>query len=168
MNAQKRDSQDICFVENGQYAKVIENFSGKSYPSGDFVNLSGEVLGRHKGVIHYTVGQRKGLGLALPRPMYVVDKRINDNRVVLGYEEDLYSTSLFAKDVNFISFDTPPESFRAETKVRYSQNTHSATVFVLKDGRVKVEFDTPVRAITRGQAVVFYDGDYVIGGGTIE
>ena len=168
VNAQKRDSQDICFVENGQYAKVIEDFSKKSYPSGDFVNLSGEVLGRHKGVIHYTVGQRKGLGLALPRPMYVVDKRMSDNRVVLGYEEDLYSTTLFAKDVNFISFDTPPESFRAETKVRYSQNTHSATVFVLEDGRVKVEFDTPVRAITRGQAVVFYDGDYVIGGGTIE
>lgn len=167
-NAQKRDSQDICFVENGEYAKVIEKYSDKKFPEGDFVDLSGKVLGRHKGIINYTTGQRKGLGLSLPHPMYVFDKKLDENKVVLAKEEDLYSTSLFAKDLNWIMFDTPPSTFRAEIKVRYSQNTHIGTVTPLEDNRVKVEFDTPVRAITRGQAVVFYQGDYVIGGGTIE
>lgn len=168
VNAQKRDSQDICFVENGEYVKVIEAVTKKNYPEGDFVDLSGKVLGRHKGIIRYTIGQRKGLGLSLPCPMYVVDKRLSENKVVLAKEEDLYSKTLFAKDLNWIMFDTPPTTFRAEIKVRYSQNTHIGTVTPLEDNRVKVEFDTPVRAITRGQAVVFYQGDYVIGGGTIE
>ena len=168
VNAQKRDSQDICFVENGEYVKVIEAVTKKNYPEGDFVDLSGKVLGRHKGIIRYTIGQRKGLGLSLPCPMYVIDKRLSENKVVLAKEEDLYSKTLFAKDLNWIMFDTPPSSFRAEIKVRYSQNTHIGTVTPLENNRVKVEFDTPVRAITRGQAVVFYQGDYVIGGGTIE
>ncbi len=167
-NAQKRESQDICFVENGEYVKVIEAVTKKNYPEGDFVDLSGKVLGRHKGIIRYTIGQRKGLGLSLPCPMYVIDKRLSENKVVLAKEEDLYSKTLFAKDLNWIMFDTPPTTFRAEIKVRYSQNTHIGTVTPLENNRVKVEFDTPVRAITRGQAVVFYQGDYVIGGGTIE
>ncbi len=168
VNAKRRDSQDICFVPEGNYVSVIEKYSDKSYPDGDFVDLNGKVLGRHRGVIRYTIGQRKGLGLSLPQPMYVVDKRICDNKVVLGLSKDLMSNQLYARDVNFIMFDTPPESFRCKAKVRYSQNEFDATVFVLDNGRVHVKFDEAVRAITRGQAVVFYDGDYVIGGATIE
>ena len=167
VNAKRRDSQDICFVPNGDYVSVIEAYSQKRYPEGDFVDLNGKVLGRHRGVIRYTIGQRKGLGLALPAPMYVLEKRISDNKVVLGFNEDLHSKTLVAEDLNWIMFDTPPKSFRAKIKVRYSQNEHDGTVTCLENGRVKVEFDTPVRAITKGQAVVFYDGDYVIGGGTI-
>ncbi len=167
VNAKRRDSQDICFVPDKDYVSVIESYSQKKYPEGDFVDLAGKVLGRHRGVIRYTIGQRKGLGLALPAPMYVVEKRISDNKVVLGFDEDLRQSTLVADDLNWIMFDTPPQSFRAKVKVRYSQSEHDGTVTPIEGGRVKVEFDTPVRAITKGQAVVFYDGDYVIGGGTI-
>ena len=167
VNAKKRDSQDICFVPDGDYAGVIEKYTGKTYPYGNFVDLEGNVLGEHKGIIRYTIGQRKGLGLALPEPLYVCEKRLDKNEVVLGRNDNLFSGSLDIDNVNWIVFDNPPEKFRANVKIRYSQTEQPATVTVIGDAEAHIEFDEPQRAVTRGQAAVMYDGDVVIGGGTI-
>jgi len=168
VNAKKKDSQDICFVPDGDYAAFIKEHFGKSFPDGDFVDRDDNILGRHKGIIHYTVGQRKGLGLSLPCPMYVMEKNVEDNKVILGYNEDLFSDMLTATDVNLIAVDNIREPMRVTAKVRYSHREEPATAVLLRDGRLSVKFDTPVRAITRGQSVVLYDGDVVIGGGIIE
>ena len=167
INANKKDSQDICFVPDGDYAKFIEEYSGKSYPDGDFVDQAGNVLGTHKGIIRYTVGQRKGLGLSLPAPMYVMKKDTEKNQVVLCSNEELFSSSLYAENFNWIAYDNPTEKIRVKAKIRYNQKEEDATVTPLADGRVFVEFDKPQRAIAKGQAVVLYDGDIVVGGGTI-
>ena len=167
-NARKPDSQDICFVPDGDYAAFIERTTGKTYPEGNFVDEQGNVLGRHRGIIHYTIGQRRGLGIAAETPLYV--KRIDPerNEVVLCRDEALYSRALTAKELNWMAFDTPPDSFRASAKIRYRHAEQPCTVKVLPGGRVAVEFDEPQRAATPGQAVVFYDGDTVLGGGVIE
>ena len=167
-NARKPDSQDICFVPDGDYAAFIERTTGKTYPEGNFVDEQGNVLGRHRGIIHYTVGQRRGLGIAAETPLYV--KRIDPerNEVVLCRDEALYSRALTAKELNWMAFETPPESFRASAKIRYRHTEQPCTVTALPGGRVAVEFDEPQRAATPGQAVVFYDGDTVLGGGVIE
>ena len=167
INARKHDSQDICFVPDGNYAKFIEQHACKTYPEGDFVDVCGNVLGRHKGIIRYTIGQRKGLGLALKEPMYVMDVDIGKNQVVLGRNEDLFSKRLVADDVNLISIDHIDAPIRVKAKVRYRHTEAPATVNPLPDGRIEVIFDEPQRAITKGQAVVLYDGDIVVGGGTI-
>lgn len=168
VNANKGDSQDICFIPDGDYAQFILQNTSKTYPDGDFVDENGNVLGRHRGIIRYTTGQRKGLGLALPQPMYVCNKDLEKNQVVLGLSDSLFTDELFAKNLNWMYFATPPKSFSCSAKVRYSQNETPCTVTVLDDGRVKVHFLEKVRAITKGQAVVFYKGDTVIGGGEIE
>ena len=167
INSHKPDSQDICFVPDGNYAKVIEKLTGKTYPEGDFVDKDGNVLGRHKGIIHYTIGQRKGLEIALGRPMYVVALDVENNRVVLGDNEDLFKSTLTASDFNYIPGRMPSGPFRCTAKVRYKHPEQPATAGMMEDGRVKVTFDQPQRAITPGQAVVLYDGDEVLGGGTI-
>lgn len=167
VNANKRDSQDICFVPDGDYARVIEKHTGNRYPEGNFVTKDGRILGRHKGIIRYTIGQRKGLGLALPEPMYVCEKRLEENEIVLCRNEELFSKELIAGDFNWIMYDTPPARVRAKAKIRYNQKEQPATAVALDDGTVKIEFDEPQRAIAKGQAVVLYDGDYVVGGGTI-
>ena len=166
-NARKPDSQDICFVPDGDYAAFIERTTGKTYPEGNFVDDQGNVLGRHRGIIHYTVGQRRGLGIAAETPLYV--KRIDPerNEVVLCRDEALYSRTLTAKELNWMAFETPPDSFRASAKIRYRHTEQPCTVTALPGGRVAVEFDEPQRAATPGQAVVFYDGDTVLGGGVI-
>lgn len=166
-NADKHDSQDICFVPDGDYASFIERHTGKSYPCGDFIDKQGKILGEHKGIIRYTIGQRKGLGLALPAPMYVCEKDIENNKVVLCSNDELFSSELYATDLNWIAFDTPPESFKANARIRYNQKEQPATVIVIDDNKIKIVFDAPQRAISKGQAVVLYDGDTVIGGGTI-
>ena len=167
-NARKPDSQDICFVPDGDYAAFIERTTGKTYPEGNFVDEQGNVLGRHRGIIHYTIGQRRGLGIAAETPLYV--KRIDPerNEVVLCRDEALYSRALTAKELNWMAFETPPDSFRASAKIRYRHAEQPCTVKVLPGGRVAVEFDEPQRAATPGQAVVFYHGDTVLGGGVIE
>ena len=167
-NARKPDSQDICFVPDGDYAAFIERTTGKTYPEGNFVDEQGNVLGRHRGIIHYTIGQRRGLGIAAETPLYV--KRIDPerNEVILCRDEALYSRALTAKELNWMAFETPPDSFRASAKIRYRHTEQPCTVKALPGGRVAVEFDEPQRAATPGQAVVFYRGDTVLGGGVIE
>lgn len=167
VNASKRDSQDICFVPDGDYGAFIERYSGKTYPDGDFV-LDNKPIGRHRGIIRYTLGQRKGLGVPYTRRLYVIGKDFENNSVILGDESDLYVSSLTAGDVNWVSIACPAAPCRAQVKVRYSQNQTDAVVTPLDDGRVRVDFDVPVRAVTKGQAAVFYDGDLLLGGGTIE
>lgn len=167
INAKKHDSQDICFVPDGDYAGFISRFTGKDYPDGEFVDRDGNVLGTHKGIIKYTIGQRKGLGLALPAPLYVCRKDMDKNQVILAPNSELFSSTLEAGDFNWIAFDEPKEPFHAAVKVRYSQKESPAVITPLGEGKVRIDFDEPVRAITSGQAAVVYDGDTVIGGGTI-
>ena len=169
VNADKPDSQDICFIPDGDYATFIENRIGKTFPKGDFVFTDGKIMGGHNGHIRYTIGQRKGLGVSYTEPLFVVKKDILNNQIILGTQQHLFSDGLVADNVNFISFDekdiTGPVRVLAQT--RYHQEATPATVTCIGDGRVEVKFDNPKRAISPGQAVVFYDGDYVVGGGCI-
>lgn len=167
VNARKHDSQDICFVPDGKYAEFIEEYTGKTYPHGEFTDESGNVLGEHKGIIRYTIGQRKGLGLALPRPMYVKEKNLAENKVVLCDNASLFSRELLANDLNFIAAPSVTGPLRVSARVRYNQKEQPATVYPAGDGTIRVVFDEPQRAICRGQAVVLYQDDSVFGGGTI-
>lgn len=166
LNAHKKDSQDICFVPNGDYAKFIENYLGKTYPKGNFVDMNGNVLGEHQGIIKYTNGQRKGLGVAFGKPMYVADKNIENNTVTLCTNEELFSSVLIADDFNWL-IPCPSGEIKCFARVRYNMKEQPATAYILDNGNVKVVFEAPQRAITKGQAVVLYDGDTVLGGGTI-
>lgn len=167
INAKKHDSQDICFVPDGDYAAFIEKRTGRTYPEGDFVDVQGRVLGRHKGLIHYTVGQRRGLGVSGGRKLYVKELRPEDNTVVLADNEELFERIAIAGDFNWIAIEAPAEPIRVKARARYHHPEQPATARILPDGRVEVVFDSPVRALTRGQAIVLYDGDRVVGGGTI-
>lgn len=166
INADKPDSQDICFVPDGDYASFIERYTGRTFPEGDFTDMQGNILGRHNGIIRYTIGQRKGLGIALGKPAYVVEKDTENNRVVLGDNDDLFSDTVYANDVNWVSIERPGSSIRVCAKVRYNQKEQPATLYPLENGNIKVVFDQPQRAITYGQAVVCYDGDMLVCGGT--
>lgn len=167
INANKPDSQDICFVQDGKYADFIQNYTGRIYPEGNFVGPDNEVLGTHKGIICYTVGQRKGLGLALKEPMYVKEVNPETNTVHLCRNEDLFSTELDADNLNLISVAEIKEPMRVKAKVRYRHTEDWATVTQTSENTIHVAFDQPQRAITKGQAVVLYDGDTVVGGGRI-
>ena len=167
VNARKSDSQDICFVPDGDYSGFIERFTGKTFPTGEFVDTQGHVLGEHKGLIRYTIGQRKGLGLAMCEPVYVKEKDPATNRVVIARDQELYTRKLEAKDVNWIACDCPTGTVRVKARIRYKHPEQWATVTVTGPDTAHVEFDEPQRAIAPGQAVVFYDGDVVFGGGTI-
>ena len=168
ITARKRDSQDICFVPDGDYVTFMERWTGKTYPAGDYLDLNGKVIGQHKGAVCYTIGQRKGLGIALGAPAYVCKKDMAANTVTLGPNEALFSTGLLADNWNWIPFPALTEPMRVTAKTRHSQKEHAATFYPCEDGTAKVFFDAPQRAITPGQAVVLYDGDLVIGGGTIQ
>ena len=168
INARKHDSQDICFVPDGDYASFIEKYTGESFPEGDFVDKNGTVLGRHRGMIRYTVGQRKGLGIALGKPAFVCAKCAATNTVTLGENADLFASTLTARDVNLIACDSIPTPVRVTAKIRYGQGETPATVEQIGEGRIRVDFDVPQRAIARGQSVVLYDGETVVGGGIID
>ncbi len=157
----------LLYHTSANYAGFIARFTGHDCSAGDFVDEEGHVLGRHKGIVHYTVGQRKGLGIAADAPLYVKQIDAASNRVVLSGNESLFSRELTANDFNWIAYDVPPRELRASARVRYHQREQAATVTVLGDGRVHLVFDEPQRAITPGQAVVLYDGDTVLGGGSI-
>lgn len=165
--AKKPDSQDICFVPDGDYARVIEKHTGRVPQPGRFVDTSGRVLGTHRGIIHYTIGQRKGLGLSLEEPMYVCRICPDTGDVVLGHSEDLMSREALVAEFNWISGEAPAEAIRCKAKVRYRQTEQWATAKPQEDGMVRLVFDEPQRAITPGQAAVLYDGDIVLGGGRI-
>lgn len=166
-NAHKHDSQDICFVPDGDYVGFLRR-EGLPLTPGDFVDRDGRVLGRHKGLPCYTAGQRKGLGVAAGKHVYVLSKNGADNTILLGDDAELYTSSLLASHVNWISGETPAQPVRCAAKTRYSQTEAPCTAYSLPDGGLRVVFDQPQRAITPGQAVVLYDGDVVLGGGTIE
>lgn len=165
--ANKPDSQDICFVPDGDYAEFIEQTLNTELPTGNFVTLDGKVLGQHKGITHYTVGQRKGLGLALGYPAFVVEIRPETNEVVIGTHEDSLSYYVRANRLNFMSIADLTEPMRVFAKIRYNHKGAWCTIEKTGEDEILCTFEEPQRAITPGQAVVFYDGDYVLGGGTI-
>lgn len=167
VNADRPDSQDICFVSDGDYASFIESQSGFVSEKGNYVDINGNALGEHKGIIHYTLGQRKGLGIALGKPAFVIDKSAETNLVVLGDEEHLFKKEVIAYRVNFIPFDSLENEMRVTVKLRYRHKAASAIIMPMDDNKIKIIFDDPQRAPSPGQAAVFYDGDLVIGGGTI-
>ncbi|MBQ9167604.1 MAG: tRNA 2-thiouridine(34) synthase MnmA [Oscillospiraceae bacterium] len=167
INAKKHDSQDICFVPDGDYRAFLERYTGKSYPDGNFLDRSGKVVGRHQGAVGYTLGQRKGLGLAMGEPVYVCGKNMEENTVTVGPNEALFRKGLRANDWNWFPFPELSEPIRVKAKTRSRMVEQSATVYPEENGFARVEFDEPQRAITPGQAVVLYDGNLVVGGGTI-
>lgn len=168
VNATKPDSQDICFVPNGDYASVIELQTGRKSVVGNFIDKDGHILGKHKGIIHYTVGQRKGLGISSDTPLYVCKIDPQSGNIVLGSNDELLSREATALEFNWISGDAPKGEFRCKAKVRYRQTEQWATALPIGEDTVRILFDTPQRAITPGQAAVLYDGDIVLGGGTIK
>lgn len=188
-NAKKQESQDICFAPDGNYAAAIERYTGKTFPPGRFISKDGKYLGENKGIIHYTIGQRRGLGTSASGRIYVLEKRAATNEVVLGDESELYAGALLARDFNWISREEPEkgEKIRVSVRTRYRQRETGAYVYVAgssdeykgsmgdnnsgnKDNKaaVRVEFDEPVRAVAPGQSAVLYDGDVVVGGGIID
>ncbi len=167
VNANRPDSQDICFVPDGDYASFIQRTDGFTAEKGSYLNPEGKALGEHQGVIHYTIGQRKGLGIALGKPQFVVDKSALDNTVILGDEELLFKKTVIVKDVNFIPFDRLEGEMQVTAKLRYRHKAQPAVISQEPDGNVKIEFSEPQRAPSPGQAAVFYDGDTVVGGGII-
>jgi tRNA-specific 2-thiouridylase len=167
LNARKKDSQDICFVPDGDYVAFMEHYTGKSYQSGDFLDLSGKKVGTHRGAVCYTLGQRKGLGLAMGEPVYVCAKDMAKNTVTVGPNESLFATTLLARDFNWIPFPELTAPMAVNARARYNQKEQPAFVYPAENGLVKIVFDQPQRAMTPGQTVVLYQGDTVVGGGTI-
>ena len=167
INADKPDSQDICFVPDGDYGAVIKKYSGKDYPEGDFVDSEGNKLGTHRGIINYTIGQRKGLGIASTSPYYVCKICTEKNEVVLGRNDELFTKTAHIKNVNWISGKIPVDEFSCKAKIRYRQVEQPCTVIPGPDNTATLVFDEPQRAITPGQAAVLYDGEIVLGGGVI-
>jgi len=164
----KKDSQEICFIPDNDHGNYIKKYSGRKIIPGNFVNKHGDVMGTHKGIVYYTIGQRKGLGIAVGKPVFVNDINPLTNQIVLGDEEDIFKTGLVAKDLNFILFDSLQSNLRVSAKIRYSAKPQLATLIPLENNRVKVVFDEKQRAITKGQSVVFYLENLVVGGGIIE
>ena len=167
VNARKHDSQDICFVPDGDYAGFMERYTGRRYPEGAFLDQDGTVVGQHRGAIRYTIGQRKGLHLAMGAPVYVCGKDMAANTVYVGPESSLYADTLIAEDMNWISIPRLDRPKRVKAKTRYRQIEQWATAYPEGENDIRLVFDEPQRAMTAGQAVVLYDGDTVVGGGTI-
>ena len=167
INARKRDSQDICFVPDGDYAQAVERHIGRTFPAGNFVDRQGRVLGQHKGIIRYMIGQHRGLGLCLPQAHYVCAIDAAKNEVVLGPTEELYRSETDISSCNWISGRIPEAPVRCKVKVRYRAREQWAEVTPTGDTTARIRFDEPQRAIAPGQAAVFYDGDTVLGGGEI-
>lgn len=165
--ANKPDSQEICFVPDDDYAGYIENYTGKKFEEGNFVDTYGNVIGRHRGIIHYTVGQRKGLNLSLGRPAFVKCIDVDKNEVVIGDADCVFTDTLYADNINYMSIENISKPIRLMGKIRYAHKAAWCTAQILEDGRLKCTFDEPQRAITPGQAIVLYDKENVACGGTI-
>ncbi|HEY8889573.1 MAG TPA: tRNA 2-thiouridine(34) synthase MnmA [Clostridium sp.] len=164
----KKDSQEICFIPDNDHGSYIKKYSGREIKPGNFVNNEGKVMGFHKGIVYYTIGQRKGLGIAIGKPVFVNDINPKTNEVVIGDEENIFKIGLIAKDLNFIPFDKLESNLRVTAKIRYSAIPQAATLIPIENDRIKVVFDDKQRAITKGQSVVFYLENLVVGGGIIE
>ena len=167
VNARRRDSQDICFIPGGDYGAFIESWTGEAFPAGDFLDREGRAVGRHRGAIRYTLGQRKGLGLSMGEPVYVCGKDMSANTVTVGPESALFVREILVEDLNWIAIEGLDSPLRVGAKTRSRQAEQAAEIFPESGGRVRVVFDRPQRAVTPGQAAVFYGGDAVVGGGTI-
>ena len=167
ITARKKDSQDICFIPGGDYVAFMRRYTGKDYTPGDYLDLNGNVVGTHQGAISYTIGQRKGLGIALGEPVYVCSKDMENNTVTVGPDSALFTSTLLADNWNWISIPALTEPIRVKARIRYRHTEQPATVYPEENGVAQVVFDEPQRAITPGQAVVLYDGDTVVGSGTI-
>jgi tRNA-specific 2-thiouridylase len=167
VNAQKQDSQDLCFVPGRDYARFIEGYTGRPAEPGNIIDQSGAILGTHRGLIRYTIGQRRGLGLSFPEPRYVSSKSAADNTLTLGKEKTLYAKTLIADQINLIAAPSLTQRTRVTVKTRYLQAPQRGIAEQIEADTLRVVFDEPQRAITPGQAAVLYDGDIVIGGGTI-
>ena len=168
VNADKHDSQDICFVPDGDYAHFIENWCGFRFTEGDFVDHDGNFIAKHKGIINYTIGQRKGLGIAAEEPLYVIALDAEKNQVIVGNNSQVFAKGLIADKLNWVAIDNLREPMEAKVKIRYGAREAAATLYPQEDGKVKVEFREPARAITPGQSAVFYIDQRVLGGGIIE
>ncbi len=168
VNAHKSDSQDICFVPDGDYASFIEKELGKKYPAGDYIDENGNILGKHKGMIHYTIGQRKGLGISMNKHIFVIKKDAVSNTVTLADEDRLFTSKVIIKGINLIPFDKLNDRIKVEAKIRYSQSQSPAYAEQTAEDEITLLFDTPQRAPAKGQSAVMYDGEYVIGGGIIQ
>lgn len=168
VNAHKSDSQDICFIPDGDYASFIEKELGEKYPCGDYIDENGNILGRHKGMIHYTIGQRKGLGISMNKHIFVTEKNALNNTVTLADEDRLFKNRVVIRGINLIPFERIDGRMRVEAKIRYSQSQSPAFAEQTGDDEITLTFDTPQRAPARGQSAVMYDGDVVIGGGIIQ
>jgi tRNA-specific 2-thiouridylase len=167
VNKNKKDSQDICFVPDGDYAGMIKRYRGKDYPKGNFVDLQGNVLGTHEGIINYTIGQRRGLGIPADRRLYVKRLDTEHNQVILADDADLFEKEVLVREFHWITGEAPKDAFRCMAKIRYKHKEQPATVEILEGGNARIVFDEPQRAITPGQSAVLYDGDIVLGGGII-
>ncbi len=165
--AEKKDSQDICFIPDGEYANFIKEQKNPQNTAGNFVDLDGNILGKHNGLLHYTIGQRKGLGLAFGSPRYVYALRPDSNEVVICTDDELFQTTLQLEDLSYMAYESFSDGLRLQAKIRYSHQKSWCTISNLEDGRIQCVFDELQRAITPGQSVVFYDGDFVAGGGII-
>ena len=168
INSRKPDSQDICFVPDGDYAAFIKRYTDYEPKSGDFIDISGNKIGTHSGIINYTIGQRRGLGVTFGKPVFVTAKDPERGTVTLSDEKDLFKSVLFLRDVNLISTESLTEPMKVTAKARYSAKEQEAVIFPVENGIMRAEFSTPVRAPAKGQACVFYDGDIVVGGGVID
>ena len=165
--AKKKDSMEICFVPDNDYAGFIQRETDYIPKEGNFVDIHGNVIGKHKGIIHYTVGQRKGLGLAMGHPVFVTEIRPDTNEVVIGENADVFASKLYANKLNFMAAEAFTGDVRAKAKIRYSHAGADCTVRMINEDTLECVFDEPQRAVTPGQALVLYDGEYVLGGGTI-
>ena len=165
--AHKQDSMEICFIPDNDYAKYIVQTTNYTCDSGNFVDIHNNIIGTHKGIIHYTVGQRKGLGLSMGKPVFVVAIRPETNEVVIGDDTDVFSNKLYANNINFMGIENISNPIKVQAKVRYSHKGSNCLVRMINDDTLECRFDEPVRAITPGQAIVLYDGDICLGGGTI-
>ncbi len=168
VNAHKSDSQDICFIPDGDYASYIEKELGQAYPAGDYIDENGNILGKHKGMIHYTIGQRKGLGISMNKHIFVIKKDAKSNTVTLADEDKLFTNKVIIKGINLIPFDKIDNPIRVDAKIRYSQSQSPAYAEQTEEDEITLTFDTPQRAPAPGQSAVLYDGEYVIGGGIIQ
>ena len=164
----KPDSQDICFIPDGNYEKFLLEYTGESCPQGNFKDVKGNIIGKHLGLWHYTIGQRKGLGMAFGKPMFVMDINPDDNSVTLADDNEIFSEVLYTEKANLIAVDKLIEPVKLTAKIRYSHPKSEATIYPMENGELKVVFDKPQRAVTKGQAIVLYDGNSVFGGAIIK